>query len=56
MEQRATGKPREVSFEAVIIRADGSREDLGTVAYWHANPFMRLWHRIRRRLSTLLGA
>lgn len=30
-----------VSVEAVIIRKDGTREDLGQVAYWNANPFKR---------------
>lgn len=32
------------SIEAVVIRADGTRENLGTVAYWHRNPLRRaLW-------------
>lgn len=43
------GDAREVSFEAVIIRADGTREELGTVAYWHKNPLRRLWWRIQKR-------
>jgi len=32
---------REVSVEQTIIRADGRREPLGRVAYWHRNPFKR---------------
>ena len=28
---------------AVVIRADGSKEDLGTIAYYHKNPFKRWW-------------
>lgn len=33
-----------VTVEAVVIRADGSREDLGRVAYYHRNPLRRwLW-------------
>lgn len=30
-----------VTMDAVIIRADGTREDLGTVGYWHRNPIKR---------------
>lgn len=33
-----------VTVEAVVIRADGTREPLGRVAYWHRNPLRRwLW-------------
>lgn len=28
---------------AVIIRADGTREDLGVISYWHRNPIKRWW-------------
>lgn len=38
---------KQITLEAVVIRADGTREDLGTVSYWHKNPLMRLLHRIR---------
>lgn len=34
-----------MQLQARIIRADGTIEELGTVAYWHRNPLMRLWHR-----------
>ncbi len=40
-----TKQPVSMRLEATIIRADGTREPLGTVAYWHRNPFKRLWHR-----------
>ena len=39
---------REVSMSARIVRADGSIEELGTIAYWHRNPFKRIAWRIRR--------
>jgi hypothetical protein len=39
----AQGKPKEAYIEAVIIRADGTRVNLGRVSYWHRNPFRRLW-------------
>ncbi len=35
-------KVREASISAVIIRADGTREELGVVSYWHRNPLRRL--------------
>jgi hypothetical protein len=28
---------------AIVIRADGTREDLGKIAYWHQNPVKRWW-------------
>lgn len=42
---------REASISAVIIRADGSREPLGVVSYWHRNPLRRLAFRLRRILG-----
>lgn len=30
---------------AVVIRADGTQEDLGVVSYWHRNPIKRWWVR-----------
>ena len=43
---------KSVRFRAVVIRADGSREDLGTINYYHRNPVMRLgW----RGLQTARG-
>lgn len=39
-------------MEGVIIRADGTREELGIIAYHHVNPFKRLaWRLGRLRLS-----
>ena len=34
-------------IEIVVIRADGTREDLGVVSYYHRNPLRRLLWRIR---------
>lgn len=39
---------KSVSFEAVITRADGTVEDLGTVAYWHEDWWRRLAWRLRQ--------
>ena len=42
----AKSEIKQATIEAVVIRADGSREDLGVVSYWHRNPLRRLWWRI----------
>ena len=44
---KAAGKIKEARIQAVIIRADGSRENLGTVSYYHSNPLKRLWHKLK---------
>lgn len=41
-----SARAREASISAVIIRADGTRVDLGTVSYWHRNPLKRLAWRV----------
>jgi len=38
----------QMSIRAVITRADGTVEDLGTISYWHKNPLRRLAYRIGR--------
>jgi hypothetical protein len=43
-----SGRPKEASIEAVIIRADGTKVPLGVISYWHRNPLMRLWFYIRQ--------
>lgn len=35
------GRVQEITWEAVVTRADGTVEDLGTVAYYHKNPLRR---------------
>lgn len=40
---------QQAQIDAVVIRADGSRENLGTIAYYHKNPMRRLAWRLRRR-------
>ena len=46
MDQKAKTRIGEASISAVVIRADGRKEDLGTVSYWHKNLFRRLWWRL----------
>ena len=40
-------KPQSMEIDVVITRADGTVERLGTVAYWHKNPFKRLLWKIK---------
>lgn len=39
-------KTKEARITAVITRADGRVEHLGTISYWHRNPLKRLWWKI----------
>ena len=41
---------KQISVEASVIRADGSVEPLGVVAYWHQNPLKRLAFRTKQLL------
>mgnify|MGYP001584899192 CR=1 FL=1 len=45
----AHSSPQSVSIAAVVIRANGKREDLGTIAYWHHNP-LRNWSHHSKKL------
>lgn len=38
-------------LQAVIIRADGTREQLGSIAYFHSNPLKRLGWRLKKMFS-----
>lgn len=51
MKTETRSRPREVSIEAVVIRADGTKQNLGTIAYWHRNPLMRLLWRAKQTLQ-----
>ncbi len=42
---------RSAQISAVKILADGTRIDLGVLAYYHRNPLKRLLWRARRALS-----
>lgn len=39
---------KSITLEAVVIRADGTREDLGMVAFYHRNPLMRALYHVKR--------
>jgi uncharacterized protein YhbP (UPF0306 family) len=46
--EAAKANIRSVTFEAVITRADGTREDLGRIAYYHRSPIRRLLWRLSK--------
>lgn len=41
----------EARITAKVIRADGTEEDLGTVAYWNANPVKVLLFHMKKILE-----
>ena len=47
-------KLKEAEIKATIIRKDGTREELGTIAYYHINPVMRVAWKIRRFFNGLV--
>lgn len=49
---RALGKPRMISIEATVTRADGTVEHLGVVSFWHRNPLRFLAWRLGRLLRS----
>lgn len=47
-----TGKSLiEASIEAVVIRKDGTRENLGVVSYYHRNPLKRAAWAAKQKLK-----
>ena len=43
-------KVKQMEISAIVTRADGTIEDLGTIQYWHKNPLKRLLWRIKKWL------
>lgn len=41
----------EARIQAVVIRADGRREDLGMISYYHRNPLRRWLWRLKEKLN-----
>ena len=50
-EQKVVSQPEWMSIDAVIIRADGTREELGTISYSHRNPLKELVYKLKRKLD-----
>ncbi len=51
----AFANAKKIEIDAVVIRANGKREDLGTIAYWNKNPFMRFAWAFRKRLGSIFN-
>jgi hypothetical protein len=43
-------KVKQMEISAIITKADGTIENLGTIQYWHKNPLKRLLWRIKKWL------
>jgi hypothetical protein len=43
-------KVKQMEIAAIITRADGTIENLGTIQYWHKNPLKRILWRIKKWL------
>ena len=43
-------KVKQMEISAIITRADGTIENLGTIQYWHKNPLKRIIWRLKNRL------
>jgi hypothetical protein len=44
-------KAKQITIEAVVTRADGRVEKLGTVSYYHRNPLMRAWWKLKKAVG-----
>ena len=49
--QVANVNAKEIELIATIIRADGTKEELGVIDYWHKNPIKRFIWKIKRFLE-----
>lgn len=47
-----TQRVSEVVLEATVIRADGTVEHLGEIAYYHRNPLKRMARRLKKWLQS----
>lgn len=49
--QVANSNIKSAEIQAVIIRADGTVEPLGTIAYYHVNPLKRFAFWLKKKLK-----
>lgn len=47
----SSARLRHAELEAVVIRKDGTVEDLGVISYYHRNPLRRLWFQVKKFLG-----
>jgi hypothetical protein len=49
--QIANVNAKEIELIATIIRADGTKEELGVIDYWHKNPIKRFIWKLKKLLE-----
>jgi len=49
--QVANVNAKEIELIATIIRADGTKEELGVIDYWHKNPIKRFVWKLKKLLE-----
>lgn len=49
--QVANVNAKEIELIATIIRADGTKEELGVIDYWHQNPIKRFVWKLKKLLE-----
>jgi hypothetical protein len=50
-DQTAHSEIKEASIEVTVIRANGDREDLGVVSYYHRNPLKRAMWALKQKIK-----
>lgn len=51
-ESDAQASVKSVEIQAVVIRANGQREDLGTISYWHRNILKRAMFALKQHFNS----
>jgi hypothetical protein len=49
-------KPARIEIEAVVIRTNGQREELGVIAALKSSPLRRAWRVAQHQLTSWFGA
>lgn len=49
---QAPAKTEEATISAVVVRADGRREDLGVISYYHKHRHRRAWWHVKKALKS----
>jgi hypothetical protein len=52
MDSLINNQAKSIEVTAIITRADGTVEQLGTINYWHKNPIKRIIWRIKTWLHS----
>lgn len=47
MAMEVSADVKSAELQAVVVRADGSKQNLGTIAFYHKNPVKRLTRKLK---------